>query len=357
MTGVLEFIARYHPEAVIPLADAGAGLWGWLVIDSTRRGPAFGGIRCFPYPDEQAALRDALRLARLMTLKTTLADLPCGGGKIVFRRHAGLKKADALYRIADILNRLQGKYFAGPDVGITEDDLKILSHRTVHVGCGVSTGRSYSDWTALGVLEALDAAVNRFREHHSLPEKPTVCIQGVGQVGASIARILLKRGWPLYLCDIDERALQPFSQEDNVRFIEPDELFNLKTDILIPCAVGPLITGTKVDIIQTRIICGSANGIVDSPETAERLHQRGVLFVPDFISSAGAVIAGALFTLNKAGEKTIEEAVRRIGLRTEEVITRAEHTNVSPYRIALRMAGMDEPLSGFEEDHGLPYES
>ena len=85
-------------EEVVFCHDAASGLKAIIAIHNTRRGPALGGCRMWPYAAEEQALTDVLRLARGMTYKSALAELPYGGGKSVVigdpRRH----KSEALFR-------------------------------------------------------------------------------------------------------------------------------------------------------------------------------------------------------------------------------------------------------------------
>jgi len=63
-----------------PFRDPATGLRALIALHSTRLGPALGGCRCLPYPDEHTALNDVCRLARGMSYKAALAGLPLGGG-------------------------------------------------------------------------------------------------------------------------------------------------------------------------------------------------------------------------------------------------------------------------------------
>ncbi len=90
---LLRDMAGQDHEQVIAFQNNAVGLRGFLAIHDTTRGPALGGIRIWPYPAEEDALKDALRLSRAMTYKAALAELPCGGGKAVVIAHRGLQRA------------------------------------------------------------------------------------------------------------------------------------------------------------------------------------------------------------------------------------------------------------------------
>ena len=105
--------AGQGPEEIIEIADPRARLTAFLVIDSTRLGPAFGGIRVRAYREERDALLDAMDLAAGMTLKAALADLDCGGGKIVVIDRPGLVRRAAIDALGSLLRSLRGRFFAG----------------------------------------------------------------------------------------------------------------------------------------------------------------------------------------------------------------------------------------------------
>src|SRR5437867_1413610 len=148
------------PEEILEIVDPAAGLTAFLVIDSTRLGPAFGGIRIRAYGQDREALLEALDLASAMTIKSALAGLSCGGGKIVVIDRPGLRRARALARMAKALNSLRGRFFAGPDSGLTPADLARLRRLSRFVSRDWrGRGRTLADATARGVLAAMRAAL------------------------------------------------------------------------------------------------------------------------------------------------------------------------------------------------------
>jgi leucine dehydrogenase len=96
-------------EEITYLADPRSGLRAILAVHDTSLGPALGGIRCCAYEDEAAALADALDLARDMTAKVMLAELPAGGGKCVVLDHPGLDRKEAYSRLGDHIDAMRGR--------------------------------------------------------------------------------------------------------------------------------------------------------------------------------------------------------------------------------------------------------
>src|SRR3989344_1888176 len=115
-------------ELISFISDKKTGLRGFIVIHNTNLGPAAGGTRYWPYPSEEMALRDGLRLARAMTYKCALAGLPYGGGKAVLIANARQQKTkEYLTAYAARINLLNGKYYTGEDIGINQKDVDILA--------------------------------------------------------------------------------------------------------------------------------------------------------------------------------------------------------------------------------------
>ena len=92
-------------EQVVFFFDRRSGLKAIVAIHDTTLGPALGGCRMWPYPSEDEALTDVLRLARGMTYKAALADLPFGGGKTVIIGDPRTGKSEALFRALRPLRR------------------------------------------------------------------------------------------------------------------------------------------------------------------------------------------------------------------------------------------------------------
>ena len=121
-----------HPEfdgheTVVFCHDAASGLKAVIAIHNTRRGPAVGGCRMWPYATEEAALTDALRLSRGMTYKNALADLAFGGGKSVIIGDPQRDKSEALFRaMGRFVEGLGGRYIIAEDVGTSVEDVEIM---------------------------------------------------------------------------------------------------------------------------------------------------------------------------------------------------------------------------------------
>ena len=171
----MQIIERLVPghERVVVCRDEPSGLHAVIAIHNTRRGPAVGGCRMWPFASEEEALSDALRLSEGMSLKTAVARLPLGGGKSVILGDPARDKSEALLRaFGCCVERLGGRYVVAEDVGICVDDIEIMSRETEHTAgrrSGTSASGDPSPYTAQGVHAGLRvAATHRLQRMVSL---------------------------------------------------------------------------------------------------------------------------------------------------------------------------------------------
>src|SRR5437899_1356494 len=176
-------------EQVVHVRDRATGLHAIVAIHSTRLGPALGGTRFRPYPDEAAAVDDVLRLARAMTYKMAVAGLDLGGGKAVILGDPATDRTEPLIRAyARFIDSLGGRYLTAEDVGTTQADMDLIRQETPHVtGTSRALGGSGdpSPATAVGVLQAIRAVAEHLWGSPALTGRH-VAVAGVGKVGSHL---------------------------------------------------------------------------------------------------------------------------------------------------------------------------
>jgi leucine dehydrogenase len=334
------------PEEIIELADPRAGLTAFLVIDSTRLGPAFGGVRVRAYREERDALLDAMDLAAAMTIKAALAGLPCGGGKIVVRKTPALRRGRAFDELGALVRRLAGRFCVGRDLGATAADLRRLRRATRYAATEPSRGEgTLGDATARGSVAAIAAALafaarpartraSSSARSHTL-DGARVAVQGLGAVGLPLAQRLLAAGASVFAADPDPRAAAR-GRALGARLVTPSRLAALETDVFVPAAAGGLVDEPFAARCGARIVCGPANPQLASRPAEELLAQRGILFVPDALVGAGALIAGALRHLQ--GIDDPGASIDRIGPRVTRLLSESRRTGRSPSETALAIA-------------------
>ena len=249
------------------------------------------------YGDARAAVRDAIRLSRAMTSKSAVAGLPLGGGKGVIMLPAEAPaqipaaRRDVLLDFGDAVEQLDGRYITAEDVGTSDADMTVIAERTEHVaGLAVERGGSGnpSPWTALGVETAIRVTAERAFGDDDLAGR-SIAVIGLGSVGGTLARALAGAGADLVLADVagDKRAL---ADELGARWADPDEALRAPVDIVAPCALGGVLDDDSVPALRCRAIAGAANNQLASDAIALTLHERGVLWTPDFVANSGGII-------------------------------------------------------------------
>jgi len=318
-------------EQVLALSDPPNGVQGFMVLHSTSRGPAAGGIRLYPYASEQDALDDGIRLARAMTFKAAAAGLPVGGGKIVLSKPPDAKRRDALLAIGRAIEGMAGGFLAGRDVGVPIEDGAIVRQETSYMvdESDVSQGGvgDLNLATALGVLAGAKAALS-FQLGRSELAGVRVALQGAGGVGAWLAKKLAEEGAELYVCDSSPEALERLKANVSFHEVGVDDIYTLECELFAPCAIGGVLTERRAASLAAKIVAGSANNVLSHPQVADVLAARGILFVPDYLVNAGALIQGVRFLVH--GEHRSTAAIHAIGDKTASLLSRAKTAGLSP---------------------------
>src|SRR5438105_4932067 len=151
-------------EKVLKVTDKKAGLTAIIAIHNTALGPALGGTRIAPYATFQAAIDDALRLARGMTYKSAIAEVGFGGGKsVIIADPKKDKTPELLMAFGNAVDSLSGEYICAEDMGSTLADMKIVRKATQYV-VGLPDATSSGDpgpFTAWGTFRGIQSIVKR----------------------------------------------------------------------------------------------------------------------------------------------------------------------------------------------------
>ena len=324
-----------HQEVIL-LSEKASGLKGIIAVYSPLLGPALGGIRLKRYPDEESALIEALHLSRIMAYKTALAELPCGGGKIVLIDHDRFDRHAALKTLGLYLEKLKGRFYTARDLGTTAEDMETLKKATSCVAD--ESNKEVGDLnvaTAAGVLHGMRAAL-KFVTGSSSLKGITIAIQGLGGVGSALALMVTKAGGKIIASDTNPDVLKRFARKRSFKLVEPDEILSTEAQIFAPCADSGAIRGKDVSTIKAKIIAGAANVPLEEENVNLELSRKGILYIPDFLINSGAVIAGAnhYFQLKKKSERDI----KKIYSRTLDILEAAARENSTALEIAQKAA-------------------
>jgi glutamate dehydrogenase (NAD(P)+) len=388
-----------HPYLRLVWTDPVTGRRGYVVIDRLVRGVAGGGTRV----RRGVTLREVERLARTMTLKNGALDVPAGGAKggldCDLAEPGGRELLVRFLRAAKPL--METCWGTAEDLGVGQEELDAACREvglqlSVQAGLRIAgdpaaalarvrDGLAVSDGGialpdligGYGVAEAAAAAL----EHLGVPvEGARAVVQGFGTMGGGTARYLARMGVRVVGvadvrgCVVDpggldverllarrspsgviDRAALPSGASERAR----EEWLDVDADVLVPAALGDVLTADNADRVRTRAVVEAAN-IPTTEEAGRRLHERGVVVIPDFVANAGAngwwwmVMLGEIEPTEDAAyayaRGTIRDTVGRLlrlgaeaGITPREAAVRIAMENVE--RNA-RTYGAEEPIAG-----------
>ena len=289
---------------------------GYRVQHNGARGPYKGGIRYHPTAD----LNEVRALASLMTWKTALLDLPFGGAKGGIEIDpTGMSQGELqrlTRRFTNGIHHVLGIYrdIPAPDVNTNAQTMAWMmdAFSATHgyspaivtgkpLDLGGAPGREAA--TGRGCTYVLDA----WCEHHGLRlADQRIAIQGFGNVGSWMARELHERGATVVgVSDVRGAIVDPAGVDvaglvDLLRsgrsvveaargdVVTNEELLELDCDVLVPAALGEVITDANAEAIRARVILEAANYPV-TPSGDKILRDRGVVVIPDILANAGGV--------------------------------------------------------------------
>jgi leucine dehydrogenase len=265
-----------------------------IAVHSTVLGPGLGGARMYPYKNVDEAVTDVLRLSRGMTYKAAAAGLNLGGGKAVIVGDPKKDKSEALFRcFGRYVDSLGGLYITAEDVGTDMEDMEVILSETRWV-TGVSPAHGGSGdpspVTAYGVLQGMKAAAKQQFGDASLSGR-SVAIQGLGNVGRHLASYLKEEGAKVFGADVDSDAAARAKSEAGVEVVPTDQILETDAEIFAPCALGAILNQRSIPNLRCKIVAGGANNQLENEERdGNALHERGILYAPDFVINAGGLI-------------------------------------------------------------------
>ena len=366
---MISFKDKFGPEYIVKVYDPKIGMEGILIVDNTALGLGKGGIRMTPDVSEG----EVFRLARTMTWKNALADIPFGGAKagIKFSGNDKEKKKEFVQSFARAIKPLLvKKYVAGPDVNTGETEMKWFVEATGNSRtatgkpanlCFKSSGKKGGEKcglpheygsTGFGVAKATKAVVDFLGLDMKNLE---VAIDGYGNVGSFAFKFLKEMGAKIVAVSdmhgttfckngLDANKLdrlksngKPVGDCVGGKKMKREAIFGLPVDILIPASVTDVINEKNRDSIKAKIIVEGAN-IPMSEETEEYLGEKGILILPDFVANAGGVISSYAEYRGYNPKRMFEMIERKIVKTTKLVLKESAKQKISPREAAMKIA-------------------
>jgi len=329
-------------EEIHFIDDEKCGLKAIIAVHSTHLGPAAGGARFWHYAKDSEALTDALRLSRGMSYKNAMAGLPLGGGKSVILADSNRTKSpEMLHAFGKAVDHLGGRYVTAEDVGINVADMIEVARSTKFVaGLPNSSGDVGGDpgpHTSLGVFLGIKAAVKRALGKDTL-DCLHIAMQGAGSVATGVALHACAEGAKLTIADVDQAKAQKLADAVNGKVASPDEILALEADVVSPNALGAILTEQSIAALNTPIVAGGANNQLATPDDGQRVHQRGILYAPDYVINAGGIINVCTEYLGDGDASLVRQRIEGIPVRLEQIWAESAETGRDPAAVADAMA-------------------
>lgn len=350
----------FGPEKVLQVYNPRVGMHGVVIIDNTALGPGKGGIRMTPTVN----VLEVMKLARTMTWKNAMAELPFGGAKsgiVADPKHmTPRQKMDIIRAFAEALKPVcPAEYVAAPDINTAEEEMGVFAKTNGNLqsttGKPVEMGGLPHELgsTGFGVFHATRVAA----EHRGIDlKKATVAVEGFGNVGTFAVQFLEKAGATIVatsdskgtvynpkglsyqnLVKAKKEAGSVVEYGNGSKTLHTQDIVHLPVDILVTAAVPDLIHTKDVDGIRARLIVEGSN-IPMSEETEEFLHHKKVLVVPDFVANAGGVISSYVEFTGGTKEEMFKLVQKKIVKNTETVLKQSEKSGDYPRKVAMDIA-------------------
>jgi leucine dehydrogenase len=337
---IFKYMETYDYEQLVICQDKQSGLKAIICIHDTTLGPALGGTRMWTYDSEDAAIEDALRLARGMTYKNAAAGLNLGGGKTVIIGDPKKDKNEEMFRaFGRYIQGLNGRYITAEDVGTTVEDMDMIYQETPFVtGVSPAFGSSGnpSPVTAYGVYRGMKAAAKEAFGTDSLEGK-VIAVQGVGHVAYTLCKHLHEEGASLIVTDINQEAVQRAVNDFGAKAVDINDIYSVDCDIFAPCALGAIINDATISQIKAKVVAGAANNQLKETRHGDALHEMGIVYAPDYVINAGGVINVA-DELNGYNRDRAMKKVETIYDNIARVIEISKRDNIPTYLAADRLA-------------------
>jgi leucine dehydrogenase len=289
------------------------------------------------YVNDLEALIDVLRLSRGMTYKAAVAGLNLGGGKSVIINDPKATNREPIFRAhGRHVESLAGRYITAEDVGTSPGDMEFIRHETDHVVGLAGRSGDPSPVTALGVYRGMKACAKVAYGSDSLEGK-TVSVQGTGHVGYYLCKHLHEEGAKLVVSDIEDERVARVVDEFKAVPVAPKDIYGAKADIFAPCALGAVVNDDTIQVLKVDIIAGAANNQLEHARHGDLLHERGIIYAPDY-----AINAGGLINVNAEVEGwSLERSHKKAGEIYNTillVLEMAADQGIPTYRAADRLA-------------------
>jgi glutamate dehydrogenase/leucine dehydrogenase len=350
---------EFGPEKIMDVYHPKTGMRGVLVIDNTALGPGKGGVRLTP----TVSMDEVAQLARGMTWKCAIADLPFGGAKSGIiadsKKLSPQHKKEIIEAFSEALKPVcPSLYVAAPDMYFAEEEIRIFVNANGDKKAATGKPKDMGGIphelgsTGFGVFHATKVAA----EHVGIElKKVRFAVEGFGNVGEFVAKHMTEAGATLVAVsdskgtlynkdEIDFRKLKKVKEETGSvinyrpgKVLANKDIIRIDCDVLIPAAIPNLILSGDVDDVKARLIVEGSN-IPMANEVEELLHKKGVLVIPDLVANSGGVISSYVEYTGGTAENMFKMVEKKVTQNTKLVLKDSSIDHYYPREVAMNIA-------------------
>jgi leucine dehydrogenase len=354
-------------EGIFFQADEETGCLFLAGIHRTNRGAGHGGTRFKQYETVKEMFSDVMRLSKGMTDKNACAELWYGGGKAIIyapdapRNYQGAAREQIFANYGRFIASLNGVYITAEDMNTSPEDMAVIHANNRFCTClPVEIGGSSnpSAYTARGVFRGLLAAVHFVDGKKDSTDTDLkgkhIIVQGAGNVGGRLIHQLMECGAKVTVFDLDtdtKTALKAKYPTERLTIHEDgNSLYALEADVFSPNAIGAILNDTTIPMLNVKVVAGGANNqLADPVKHANDLHNRGIVYVPDFIINRMGIVNCADEPNGYLPEE-VEAAADNVYPAVYSLLADAKNLNHSPQFEAInlseKLSRVNHPILG-----------
>jgi leucine dehydrogenase len=165
-----------------------------------------------------------------------------------------------------------------------------------------------------------------------------IAMQGAGSVATGVALHAAAEGARLSIADVDEAKAQKLADATGATVVAAEEVLSLEADVVSPNALGAILMQESIAKLRTPIVAGGANNQLATAEDGQRLHERGILYAPDYVINAGGIINVCTEYVGDGDASLVRERIEGIPLRLDQIWAESQETGRDPAAVADAMA-------------------
>ncbi|MFT6705363.1 MAG: glutamate dehydrogenase/leucine dehydrogenase [Flavobacteriales bacterium] len=348
-------------EGIFFEADAETDSLFVVAVHRTIRGAGQGGTRLKRYETVNNIFTDAMRLSKGMTEKNSFAQIWWGGGKSVIHPPTSPKLVPVEIRTKIFTNfgrfiaSLNGLYVCAEDMNTTPEDMRLIHANNRFCTCipkEIGGSSNPSTATAKGVFKGLLAGVH-FLQGVNDPSRDLkgihVLIEGAGNVGYHVLEQAVAAGARVTVFDNwapkREQIRKAFPKGQVTVIENGEDLYEIEADVFSPNAIGATVNDCTISKLKVKLIAGAANNqLSDAVAHAKVLHEKGILYVPDFVINRMGIVNCADEQYGYLASE-IDVKLKEVYPSIYDLLEQSKADNISPQFKSLELS---EELSRIE---------